>query len=257
MRGLTISNHNGELTTDSREVAELIGKRHSDLLESIDGYIKHLENGNFRSQDFFIESSYTTDGNKKTYKCYLVTRKGCSMIANKMTGEKGVVFTATYITRFEEMERVIKKQVDMTQLSPELQMFKQIFDSVAMSQLEQKRLAEEIKSTKSEIAAVREVIEIVPSREWRNETNGLVKKICYVLNDYKTPKEDIYKALQQRAACDLKRRLENLRARLILNGGSKSKADSLNYLDVIAEDKKLVEIYTSIVKEMAIKHRIV
>lgn len=41
-----------------------------------------------------------------------------------------------------------------------------------------------------------------------------------------------------------------------LNGGSKTKADNLNYLDVIAEDKRLIEIYTAIVKEMAIKHKV-
>jgi hypothetical protein len=110
--------------------------------------------------------------------------------------------------------------------------------------------------TKDELENVREVIEIKPSESWRNETNALVKKICYQLQNYQKPKEDIYKALQERAACDLKRRLENMRARLLLNGGSKSKANDLNYLDVIAEDKKLVEIYTTIVKEMAIKYKV-
>jgi len=31
------------------------------------------------------------------------------MVANKLTGEKGVVFTAKYVTKFEEMEKVIKE----------------------------------------------------------------------------------------------------------------------------------------------------
>lgn len=255
MSNLTILNHNGELVTDSREVAVMVEKEHKHLLESIRGYIKHLTSGNFGPLDFFIESSYT-DAKGETRPCFLLTRKGCDMVANKMTGEKGVIFTATYVTRFEEMEKSLKNQVDTNQLSPELQAFKQIFDSMAKSELEQKRLEQEIRSTKEEVAAVREVIEIVPSNSWRNETNTLIKKICYKLGDYQTPKENIYQALQQRASCDLKRRLENMRARLILNGGSKSKADSLNFLDVIAEDKKLVEIYTTIVKEMVIKHKI-
>lgn len=255
MSNLTILNHNGELTTDSREVADITGKRHSDLLESIKGYIQHLTNGNFRSLEFFIEGTYT-DGKGEQRPMYWLTRKGCDMVANKMTGEKGVIFTATYVTRFEEMERTIKNQLNTSQLSPELQAFKQIFDTMARNELEQKKLALEIAVTKEEVAAVREVIEIVPSNSWRKETNNLVKKICTKIGDYKTPKEEIYKALSQRAACDLKRRLENMRARVILNGGTKSKADELNYLDVISEDKKLVEIYTSIVKEMAIKHKI-
>jgi hypothetical protein len=37
-------------------------------------------------------------------------------------------------------------------------------------------------------------------------------------------------------------------------GVNKSKRDKLSYLDVIADDKKLIEGYTAIVKEMAIKY---
>lgn len=95
---------------DSREVAIMVDKRHSDLLESIKGYIGHLENGNFRSQDFFIKDTYKAEGNNKTYDCFLLTRKGCDMVANKMTGEKGVLFTAEYVTKFEEMENSLKGQ---------------------------------------------------------------------------------------------------------------------------------------------------
>ncbi len=32
------------------------------------------------------------------------------MVANKMTGEKGIIFTAIYVTKFEEMERELKEQ---------------------------------------------------------------------------------------------------------------------------------------------------
>lgn len=107
---------------------------------------------------------------------------------------------------------------------------------------------------KQQIENAKEVITIRPSETWRTDTNKLLKKICYQLKDYQTPKDNIYKALQERGGCDLKRRLENMRGRLLLNGSSKSKVDNLNYLDVIAEDKKLIEIYTAIVKEMAIKN---
>lgn len=110
--------------------------------------------------------------------------------------------------------------------------------------------------TKEEVQAIREVVEIVPSNSWRGETNRLMTKICFKLKNYQKPKEEVYKALNERAKVNLKRRLENMRTRLALGGASKSKIDNLNYLDVIAEDKKLIEIYTAIVKEMAIKHGI-
>ena len=114
MNQLIVVSIEGQLVTESRDVAEMIGKRHSDLLESINGYNNHLTNGNFRSLDFFIPSAYE-DSKGETRPCYLLTKKGCDMVANKMTGEKGVLFTAAYVTRFEELE---KQQIQTKQLTP-------------------------------------------------------------------------------------------------------------------------------------------
>lgn len=64
-------------------------QQHAHLCRNIEGYINILsQNPNLDSQDFFALSSYKTEGNNKTYPCYLITKKGCDMIANKMTGEK-------------------------------------------------------------------------------------------------------------------------------------------------------------------------
>ena len=49
-------------------------------------------------------------------------------------------------------------------------------------------------------------------------------------------------------------RLTNKKKTMALNGICKSKLDKLNQLDVIADDKKLVEGYIAIVKELAIKY---
>lgn len=104
MNQLKVISNNGQLVTDSRDVAEMTGVRHSDLLEKINGYKKYLLSGEFRSMDFFVPHSYH-DSRGRKLPCYLLTRKGCDMVANKMTGEKGVLFTASYVTKFEEMEK--------------------------------------------------------------------------------------------------------------------------------------------------------
>lgn len=100
---------------DSREVAEMIEKKHFNLLRDINGYIQEMEGigelkNEFSSQatkidpsDFFIPSSYTSDQGKKL-PCFLVTKRGCEFIGNKLTGEKGTKFTALYVTRFNIME---------------------------------------------------------------------------------------------------------------------------------------------------------
>jgi Rha family phage regulatory protein len=104
---------------DSREVAEMMGKNHKELLRDIRGYAQTLEKTGERKiapSDFFKESTYLSEQNK-ILPCYLLTHKGCEFAANKMTGEKGIIFTAKYINRFHEMESELKspskpKQID-------------------------------------------------------------------------------------------------------------------------------------------------
>lgn len=107
MNELTVINYDGQLVIDSREVAEMIGKEHKNLLRDIKGYVDILTGSNLSPLNFFIPSTYK-DAKGETRPCYLLTRKGCDMVANKLTGEKGVLFTAAYVTKFEEMEKAIK-----------------------------------------------------------------------------------------------------------------------------------------------------
>lgn len=109
MNNLTIKNYNGINVTDSREVSEMTGKQHKNLLRDIQGYIKVIEDSSkLSSQEFFIESTYKNSQNK-TQPCYLLTKQGCEMVANKMTGEKGILFTAEYVQAFNKMEQHIPK----------------------------------------------------------------------------------------------------------------------------------------------------
>ena len=84
----------------------MIGKEHKHLLRDIRGYAAILEERglpNFGPSSFFIESSYINTQNKEM-PCYLISKMGCEMVANKLNGEKGVLFTAAYVSRFNEME---------------------------------------------------------------------------------------------------------------------------------------------------------
>lgn len=183
MNNLQIKNETGVLTIDSRDVAEMTGKRHSDLLESIEVYIKHLENGNFRSQDFFIESTYTTEGNNKNYKCYLLTKKGCDMVANKMTGEKGILFTATYVTRFEEMEQQIKQPTKL--LSP-MELLEMQYKVIKDHDEKILNVSNEVKDIKSNIVDIQSNSPLFTVE--CKELQSLVKKIgTKSLGGYRSP----------------------------------------------------------------------
>ena len=95
---------------DSREVAEMVGKQHNELLKDIRRYAEQLGEGKIPQSDFFAESTYVNSQNKKM-PCYQVTKKGCEFIAHKLTGVKGTEFTAKYIDRFHEMEDAIKAHI--------------------------------------------------------------------------------------------------------------------------------------------------
>lgn len=242
MSQLQIINKNGKLLVDSRDVAEMIGVRHSDLLERIGGYIKHLTNGDFRSLDFFIESSYI-DAKNESRPHYLITRKGCDMVANKMTGEKGVLFTAAYVTKFEEMEKA--QAINLTGLSPQLQLL------IAMEhrqiQIEQRQ-----QHTEQQIEAIKETF-LQRDDDWRKSINSMLNAAARRLHDsYKDIRSRSYEILEIRAKCDLNRRLANLRERLADSGATKTKINDTNRLDVIESDPRLKEIYTTIIKELSI-----
>lgn len=103
-------------TITTLEVAEMMETEHWKLLRKLDGdkksdgIIKILTDNNFVVSDYFIPSSYK-DASGKENKCYSVTKLGCDFLANKSTGEKGVLFTARYVKRFYEMERTDQQKI--------------------------------------------------------------------------------------------------------------------------------------------------
>ena len=98
-----------EQTIDSREVAGMVKKDHSKLIRDIRTYIEKLTEAKIGFSDYFKESEYK-DCTGRTLPCYRITYKGCKFIGHKLTGSKGIEFTARYINRFHEMESIISEQ---------------------------------------------------------------------------------------------------------------------------------------------------
>ena len=101
---------------DSREVAEMLGKEHKEIMWYIDGNEKRNivgirptleQSADMHLANYFIESTYNDRGRIK--KCYLCTKMGCEMLGNKQPGEKGILFTAKYVEKFNQMEEELKK----------------------------------------------------------------------------------------------------------------------------------------------------
>lgn len=102
------NNQDYGLVVSSRIVAQGLGKRHSDVLESLD---KILENGDFRS--LCISSTYRVYGQQREYKEYLLTKKGFTLYMFNIQGYND--FKLAYINKFEEMEKELNvRQVPKT-----------------------------------------------------------------------------------------------------------------------------------------------
>lgn len=95
------------LTTSSRSVADKFEKEHSKVLRSIDELIS--EKPFLASLNYFIPSEYKADGNNRTYKEYLLTKDGFSLLVMGFTGTKALEWKLEYIQAFNEMEKELKR----------------------------------------------------------------------------------------------------------------------------------------------------
>ena len=184
---------------------------------------------------------------------YKLTAHFAKKLSMKGNGEKAEE-AREYFTHLEE--RVKQKVIDLNQLSPELQMFQKIFNSVAEQQLEQKRQAEQLNHVEQRVESIREVVAL-DTTSWRDDTGNILRKISMELGGgqaYSQVRAESYELLSKRMGVNLKQRLTNKRRRMADEGICKSTRDKLSYVDIIAEDKKLIEGYTAIVKEMAIRY---
>lgn len=89
------------LVTTSRIVADGLGKRHTEVLRSIDNI---SENADLRS--LIIPTTYKVKGQKREYKEYLLTKDGFTLYMFNIQGYND--FKMAYINEFNRMEKILK-----------------------------------------------------------------------------------------------------------------------------------------------------
>lgn len=137
-------------TITTVEVAEMMEIEHKRLIRKLEGdktrkgYIQILTEAQMGLSDYFIPSTYR-DASGKENKCYEVTKLGCDFLANKSTGEKGVLFTARYVKRFYEMEHQVT-QISITDKPGEVaRLINSLATIMKNNQSEPKEIAENTK----------------------------------------------------------------------------------------------------------------
>lgn len=243
MNELTIIDRSGVDVVDSREVAEAIGKQHAHLMRDIKNYCDILEKSSESKiglADFFIPSTYI-DSQDKERPCYLLTKKGCDMVANKMTGEKGVIFTAMYVSAFEKMREKIAKPMTTAEM----------FQLQAQINVEQERRLAAIEANQQKVIEACSV-PAVGRDEWQENMKKYLSGLCEEYGmSYPVMYDDLYSALERKVGCNLTTRQSNLRKRLKAAGATYKERQSVSKLTVIAKDPALTGVFEGIVQRYA------
>lgn len=107
-----VVNVGGVVMADSLGVTEKFGKAHKTVLRSIEELVTNLAAQNcatnLNTESMFIPAEYENRG--KTYKKYLLTRDGFSLLVMGFTGPAALHWKFLYIEAFNKMEAALKAQ---------------------------------------------------------------------------------------------------------------------------------------------------
>ena len=148
-------------------------------------------------------------------------------------------------------------QSQFADLSPQLQVLIQMETRQKQIEARQVEQATALAGLEQKLQNTCEVIAL-DKTAWRKDSEHLINKIARATGEgyggIRLVYEEIYRSIESRAGVSLNTRLTNKRNRMAGEGVCKSKRDKLTRIDIIAEGKKLIEIYVAIVKELAVKY---
>lgn len=261
-----------------KTIAEIHGMREPDVRRRITDNIKRFKEGvdfinmtkciatadmlddervrQMHTLELLVSLGYSKQSITQAEHIYILSERGYAKLIKIMDTDLAWEVHDKLIDEYFELR---EEKMNMNNLSPELRL-------LINMELEQKRQAQELsevrilaQSSVDRVEGIREVVAL-NTVNWRKDAATIINKIAMSLGGYehiKAIREESYKLLEQRMGVALNIRLTNKKKTVSLNGVCKSKIDKLNQLDVITDDKKLIEGYAAIVKEMAIKYGIV
>ena len=103
MESIVFTTKKGNAATDTRRVADVFGKSHRNVLQSIDNLEISAEFNrlNFHSIEY-------TDGRNRQQRAVMMTRAGFTRLVMAFTGKKAAAFKEDYIAQFDQMESELR-----------------------------------------------------------------------------------------------------------------------------------------------------
>lgn len=197
----------------SREVAEMMGREHKNVLKKIDDLNKDLTSLTLSPSKYWVESCYTdTKGEERRE--YKITELGCELIAHKTIGKDGTAFTVKYMDRFHKMKEIIEDN------KPKLPTdYLSALKALVASEEEKQQLQLENNHKQEVIQGFTDNISISDKR-------SILNKVIRKGGKYKERYSALYQTYKDTYHIDIKKRFENYN----LNNSPKCKS-VLDYAD--------------------------
>lgn len=132
-------------------IAKLTGKRHTNLVRSIEGYIIALENKGMNPEDYFISNKYI-GRNSSIYDTFDITKLGCDIIYNHVRDfRKREKFRNEYMKHFSKQEKNIPDPIEEKNNIPKVlidgkEIVSEVFNSTIVQNKDQSIKFEKINS---------------------------------------------------------------------------------------------------------------
>ncbi|NIZ41527.1 Rha family transcriptional regulator (plasmid) [Entomospira entomophila] len=110
MHEVTVWQEGDKALTSSRNVAEVFGKEHKNVLRDIDELMAQLDDS-FRALNFELSEYTSGEGNfQKAHREYHLTKDGFTLLAMGFTGKRAIEFKLAYIHAFNALQAKHQQQ---------------------------------------------------------------------------------------------------------------------------------------------------
>lgn len=212
------------------------------------------------NEDYFHSSLDTSEQGRGNFaQDFKLTARFAKKLSMKSSGVRGEEARA-YFTRLEEKAKEIA--INRSQLSPELQMFFKMAESMARQEMEQKRLVKEVEEVKQAQNAITETFQKVDDvddfQRWANSRLAQIAESPKFdkgegrSRNYSLARSESYERLKQKRNCRLDDRVQKAKGRALEERPDikKSELQKINKIYIIANDKDLRPAYELVIKEM-------
>ena len=261
---------NQKVVTD-KMIAEIHGMETRNVRARITDNIKRfkegidfidLKEGAYQTStlEILLKLGYTKSAITQAEHIYLLSERGYAKLIKIMDTDLAWDIHDQLMDEYFHLRE--EKQQTQSMSMEDIIIYQMQQSKMMKEQLEQTQtVAIEAKATAEQATKQMEIVKdamLLDHDSWRKDCNNIINKVAKerggTKEAYQQVRDEVYSLLQQRAGASLKTRVINKQDRMRREGISKSKVDKVSQIDVIAEDKRLKEIYIAVVKEMAIKY---